>query len=157
MPLPLRGPSRDEVLRERVGELCSEALDPAHPLWQFQLIEDMGDGSSALICRVHHCIADGIALIAVMLSKTAWAAKWWPEDATPDALDLDTGLDTGMATDDLAGAAGQIATNHGGTHPAGDCSRDGDFDFWDVCIVSDDCGCNNVDLGCDPGCDVECC
>ena len=70
VPLPLRGQSRDEVLRERVGELCSEALDPAHPLWQFQLIEDMGDGSSALIARIHHCIADGIALIAVMLSIT---------------------------------------------------------------------------------------
>ncbi|MEO6277404.1 wax ester/triacylglycerol synthase family O-acyltransferase [Roseateles sp.] len=70
LPLPLRGQSRDEVLRERVAELCSEPLDPAHPLWQFQLIENMGDGSSALICRVHHCIADGIALIAVMLSIT---------------------------------------------------------------------------------------
>ncbi|MCH8855512.1 MAG: wax ester/triacylglycerol synthase family O-acyltransferase, partial [Proteobacteria bacterium] len=42
VPLPLRGQSRDEVLRERVGELCSQPLDPAHPLWQFQLIEDMG-------------------------------------------------------------------------------------------------------------------
>lgn len=70
VPLPLRGQSRDEVLRERVGELCSQPLDPAHPLWQFQLIEDMGDGTSALIARIHHCIADGIALIAVMLSIT---------------------------------------------------------------------------------------
>ncbi|CAM3800371.1 wax ester/triacylglycerol synthase family O-acyltransferase [Roseateles saccharophilus] len=70
VPLPLRGQGRDEVLRERVGELCSQPLDPAHPLWQFQLIEDMGDGSSALIARIHHCIADGIALIAVMLSIT---------------------------------------------------------------------------------------
>ncbi|MFG6442060.1 wax ester/triacylglycerol synthase family O-acyltransferase [Roseateles sp. LKC17W] len=70
VPLPLRGQSRDEVLRERVGQLCGQPLDPAHPLWQMQLIEDMGDGSSALICRVHHCIADGIALIAVMLSIT---------------------------------------------------------------------------------------
>ena len=70
LPLPLRGQGNDEVLRERVAELCSEALDPAHPLWQFQLIEDMGDGTSALIARIHHCIADGIALIAVMLSIT---------------------------------------------------------------------------------------
>jgi WS/DGAT/MGAT family acyltransferase len=70
VPLPLRGQSNDEVLRERVAELCSEPLDPAHPLWQMQLIEDMGDGTSALISRIHHCIADGIALIAVMLSIT---------------------------------------------------------------------------------------
>lgn len=70
VPLPMRGESNDEVLRERVAELCSQPLDPAHPLWQFQLIEDMGDGSSALIVRIHHCIADGMALIAVMLSIT---------------------------------------------------------------------------------------
>ena len=70
VPLPLRGQSNDAVLRERVAELCSQPLDAAHPLWQMQLIEDMGDGSSALICRIHHCIADGMALIAVMLSIT---------------------------------------------------------------------------------------
>lgn len=70
VPLPMRGQSRDDVLRERVAELCSQPLDPGHPLWQFQLIEDMGDGTSALIARIHHCIADGIALIAVMLSIT---------------------------------------------------------------------------------------
>lgn len=70
VPLPRRGESLDAVLRERVAELCSQPLDPARPLWQMQLIEDMGDGSSALICRIHHCIADGIALIAVMLSIT---------------------------------------------------------------------------------------
>ena len=70
LPLPLRGQSRADVLRERVAELCSQPLDMARPLWQMQLIEDMGDGSSALIVRVHHCIADGIALIAVMLSIT---------------------------------------------------------------------------------------
>jgi diacylglycerol O-acyltransferase / wax synthase len=71
VPLPMRGQNNDEVLRQRVAELCAEPLDPAHPLWQMQLIEDMGDGTSALIARIHHCIADGIALIAVMLSITA--------------------------------------------------------------------------------------
>ncbi|RQO61934.1 wax ester/triacylglycerol synthase family O-acyltransferase [Paucibacter sp. KBW04] len=68
--LPLRGQTAEAALKERVGELAMQPLDPAHPLWQFQLVEDMGDGSSALIARIHHCIGDGIALIAVMLSIT---------------------------------------------------------------------------------------
>ncbi len=68
--MPVRGESRDAVLKERVGELAMQPLDPEHPLWQFQLVEDVGDGSSALIARIHHCIADGIALIGVMLSIT---------------------------------------------------------------------------------------
>ena len=45
-------------------------LDAAHPLWQFQLVEDYENGQSALIARIHHCIADGIALISVMMSLT---------------------------------------------------------------------------------------
>ena len=68
--MPVRGQSRDAVLKARVGELAMQPLDPEHPLWQFQLVEDVGDGSSALIARIHHCIADGIALIGVMLSIT---------------------------------------------------------------------------------------
>jgi diacylglycerol O-acyltransferase / wax synthase len=55
------------ALQARVGELAMQPLDRRHPLWQMQLVEDY-DGGSALIVRIHHCIADGIALIAVMMS-----------------------------------------------------------------------------------------
>nr|WP_310387907.1 wax ester/triacylglycerol synthase family O-acyltransferase [Roseateles sp.] len=77
--LPVRGKAGQrgqEALKERVAELAMEPLDPAHPLWQFHLIEDLGDGddddaaSSGLIMRIHHCIGDGIALTAVMMSIT---------------------------------------------------------------------------------------
>lgn len=68
--LPLRGQSAESALQARVGELAATPLDAAHPLWQIQLVEDYEDGASALIVRIHHCIADGIALISVMLSIT---------------------------------------------------------------------------------------
>jgi WS/DGAT/MGAT family acyltransferase len=41
-----------------------QPLERSHPLWQFHLIEHY-KGGSALILRIHHCIADGIALISV--------------------------------------------------------------------------------------------
>jgi diacylglycerol O-acyltransferase len=63
------GQSERAALQQRCGELAMTPLDPERPLWQFQLIEDY-EGGSALIARVHHCIADGIALISVMLSIT---------------------------------------------------------------------------------------
>jgi WS/DGAT/MGAT family acyltransferase len=50
-----------------MGELASVPLDHAHPLWQFHFIARY-DGGSALICRIHHCIGDGIALNSVMMS-----------------------------------------------------------------------------------------
>jgi WS/DGAT/MGAT family acyltransferase len=55
------------ALQERLAQLCMEPLDRGHPLWQFHLVEHY-KGGSALMVRIHHCIADGIALISVMQS-----------------------------------------------------------------------------------------
>jgi len=56
-----------QALQERLAQLCMEPLDHAHPLWQMHLVEHY-KGGSALMVRIHHCIADGIALISVMQS-----------------------------------------------------------------------------------------
>ena len=66
---PAKGQSAQAALQARVGELATTPLDPAHPLWQFHLVDGY-EGGSALIARVHHCLADGIALISVMMSIT---------------------------------------------------------------------------------------
>jgi WS/DGAT/MGAT family acyltransferase len=63
------GESERHALQRLCGELAMQPLDPARPLWQFHLVEDY-EGGSAMVARVHHCIADGIALISVMLSIT---------------------------------------------------------------------------------------
>src|SRR5438045_1257140 len=68
-----RGQSERAALQDLVGRLSTTPLDRAHPLWQFHFIESY-EGGSALIARVHHCIADGIALISVMLSITEGGA-----------------------------------------------------------------------------------
>ena len=61
------GQSEQEALQDRVALLAMQPLDHDHPLWRFELIERY-DGGSALVARIHHCIADGIALISVMMS-----------------------------------------------------------------------------------------
>ncbi|MFN3417110.1 MAG: wax ester/triacylglycerol synthase family O-acyltransferase, partial [Caldimonas sp.] len=66
---PRRGQSPLQALQARIAELATTPLDPAHPLWEMRLVEHF-DGGSVLIARIHHCIADGIALITVMLSLT---------------------------------------------------------------------------------------
>lgn len=62
-----KGQTEQAALQARVGTLAMQPLDHHHPLWRFELIERY-DGGSALIARIHHCIADGIALIGVMMS-----------------------------------------------------------------------------------------
>lgn len=65
--LPGRAGKRE--LEALVSKLIATPLDPAHPMWQFHLVGNY-DGSSALIARIHHCYADGMALVRVMLSMT---------------------------------------------------------------------------------------
>jgi len=70
---PAPGQSQRQALQQRVAELAATPLDASRPLWQFHLIDDYrepgeAEGGSALIARIHHCIADGIALISVMMS-----------------------------------------------------------------------------------------
>jgi diacylglycerol O-acyltransferase / wax synthase len=62
-----KGGKRD--LEDYVSQLASEPLDFTKPLWQFQIVENY-QGGSAFITRIHHCYADGIALISVMMSMT---------------------------------------------------------------------------------------
>jgi WS/DGAT/MGAT family acyltransferase len=64
-----RGQSERDALKALCGQMATTPLDPAHPLWCFELIEDY-EGGSAMLARIHHCIGDGIALISVMLSIT---------------------------------------------------------------------------------------
>lgn len=73
--LGLPGPGDRAALERLVGEMMADPLDRAKPLWHFYLIEGYGEGC-ALYARMHHCIADGIALARVLLSLT---------DSAPDA------------------------------------------------------------------------
>ena len=70
----LPGAAGKAELEEMVGMLASTPLDPDRPLWHFHLVDNYA-GGSALVARIHHCYADGIALIQVMLSLTAEGAE----------------------------------------------------------------------------------
>src|ERR1700704_5266714 len=65
----LRGAAGKTELETLVSDLVATPLDPSKPMWQFHLVEGY-EGGSAVVVRIHHCYADGIALIQVMLSMT---------------------------------------------------------------------------------------
>ena len=77
----LSGKGGRDRLRERTSELMSLPLDYTRPLWQVHLIGNVGIEGNAVVIRTHHCIADGMALVAVMLNLTASSAE--------DSLKLD--------------------------------------------------------------------
>ena len=62
-------------------------LDHSKPLWDVYLIDGVGSGC-ALLTRIHHCVADGIALARVMLTLTdagpaAKGAERWLQLTSP--------------------------------------------------------------------------
>jgi diacylglycerol O-acyltransferase len=83
-------PPGDHVaLKELIGKLVITPLDPSHPLWQIHLVQTCY-GDCALICRVHHSLADGVALMHVLLSMTDGdedlSADPAPETDGPDRI-----------------------------------------------------------------------
>lgn len=79
----------EERLQEVVGELATRDPDPERPLWSLHLIRGTS-GGGALVLRVHHCIADGLALAhAVSFPPNAGQDTDAPVEASdgpPDAV-----------------------------------------------------------------------
>ena len=68
-PVTLAAPGDREALRALVGELMSTPLDLSRSPWQLHLVDGY-EGGSAVLARLHHCLADGMALASVLLSMT---------------------------------------------------------------------------------------
>jgi diacylglycerol O-acyltransferase len=62
-------PGDRAALQALVATLAARPLDPSYPLWQMHLVGPC-DQSCAVICRVHHSMADGVALAHVVMSMT---------------------------------------------------------------------------------------
>ena len=59
--------SDDAALREFVGGAVSSLLDRTRPLWHVYVVDRPSCGTT-LVFRIHHAIADGFALLGVLLS-----------------------------------------------------------------------------------------
>jgi diacylglycerol O-acyltransferase len=98
----LARPGDDIALQDYVNAHISTPLKRDRPLWEIHLIDGYGDGA-AVYTRLHHALADGIALTQVLLSLT----DEMPDgdfNAAPAAGRRSRGLVD--ATAHLAGAAG---------------------------------------------------
>ena len=54
-------PADENELRRLCADLMSAPLDRARPLWDLTFVEGLDDGRVALIERLHHSMADGLA------------------------------------------------------------------------------------------------
>jgi len=69
-PVRLPEPAGRAELEQFVAGLVSVPLDRSRPLWDLYLVESYAGGGCALVFRMHHAIADGIALARLLLTLT---------------------------------------------------------------------------------------
>ena len=74
-------PGGREELAELLGRTMSERMDRDHPLWDITLCEGLEGGQWALICRIHHALADGVSGTALL--RVVYDI---PEEAAPASV-----------------------------------------------------------------------
>lgn len=68
--IALPQPGDDAELFGSIASIMERRLDRERPLWECWIIEGLSDGRWAMVMKIHHCIADGIAT-ALMIAKLA--------------------------------------------------------------------------------------
>ena len=103
----------DVAVQRYVAERLHEPLDREHPLWQIHLLDGHAAGS-VVYARLHHALADGIALARVLLDLTTDTPEG--DLAEKDAVAHDAGLglvEGAFRVATAAGAAGAAVLGTG--------------------------------------------
>ena len=86
------------------GRVFSQQLDREKPLWEIWLVDELGDGRFALICKTHHALVDGISGVDILTVLF---------DITPDAPEPEPGPP--WAPQPLPSGAELLGARAGGT------------------------------------------
>ncbi|MEQ6323409.1 wax ester/triacylglycerol synthase family O-acyltransferase [Mycobacterium canetti] len=66
-PWRLRAPGGRRELDEAVGEIASTPLNRDHPLWEMYFVEGLANHRIAVVAKIHHALADGVASANMMV------------------------------------------------------------------------------------------
>jgi WS/DGAT/MGAT family acyltransferase len=65
-PWRLPAPGGRRELDDAIGQIASTPLDREHPLWEMYFVEGLADGRVAVVVKIHHALADGVASANLM-------------------------------------------------------------------------------------------
>lgn len=74
-------PGGDHELAAQISEIVSVGLDRGRPAWQLWYVDGLADGRIALVMKIHHALADGLA--SVRLLESIFSAD--PDEPLPTA------------------------------------------------------------------------
>lgn len=88
-------------LDEVIGEIASIPLDRGRPLWEFHFVEGLKGNRIAVVGKVHHSLADGIASVNLMARATEFRSHQPQPPVTADPLPKSRELITAAVRDHL--------------------------------------------------------
>jgi diacylglycerol O-acyltransferase / wax synthase len=65
-PWRLPAPGGRRELDTAIGQIASTPLDRDHPLWEMYFVEGLANGRIAVVAKIHHALADGVASANLM-------------------------------------------------------------------------------------------
>ncbi len=100
-PYRVDSPGGRRQLDEAVGRIASTPLDRTKPLWEMYFIEGLANGRIAVLGKIHHALADGVASANLLargmdlqsgppaerdsyatdpraVARVSWCARHWP-------------------------------------------------------------------------------
>ncbi|MDP7704424.1 MULTISPECIES: wax ester/triacylglycerol synthase family O-acyltransferase [unclassified Mycobacterium] len=85
-PWRLPAPGGRRELDEAVGQIASTPLDRSHPLWEMYFVEGLANDRIAVVLKIHHALADGVASANLMahgmdLMPTPQVSSYTPDPA----------------------------------------------------------------------------
>ncbi len=101
-------PGTEAELLDVVANLGRQRLDRSHPLWEIRLLTGLASGRVALVLKLHHVIADGLAAIQLMASLFDFDAEADDPPAAPGPLEAQPRR-WDLMTDNIAGKAVGVA------------------------------------------------
>jgi len=81
----LSPPGTDAEFKELVSWLISARLDPERPLWEVIVVRGLEGDRFAMVCKLHHCMVDGVAASRVFRTFFPFDAGAPDRIATPSS------------------------------------------------------------------------
>ncbi|WP_082965150.1 wax ester/triacylglycerol synthase domain-containing protein [Mycobacterium sp. ACS1612] len=81
-PVTVPAPGGRRELDEVIGAIASTPLDRSRPLWEIHYAQGLADRRVAVIGKVHHALADGVALANLMARGMEWPDRPVDESGT---------------------------------------------------------------------------